>query len=110
MGTSPLVPLFVIVVTVAFQGLLYGTELANQSFPSDLFEYEDRDCEGFFDGAACIARAIYDFLRVVVGIPVLFWNLGTFNVPGAPTLVRVLIGGMLAGCIVWTLAEFFRGN
>lgn len=106
-NAGPIVVLAIVVLTLIFEGMLYGSELAEQSFPT-LDEPEEEDCSGFLDGFACGVRAAWNFIRMLFGVVAFFYNLVTFNVPGAPWFVRVFVGAIFGGSILWTLAVFIR--
>lgn len=109
MAASPIPVLLIVVATLTFQAMLFGSELAEKSFPT-LEEPEAGDCDGFLDGFACGVDYVVNFISVVFGVVAFFFNLVTFNVPGAPWFVRLLVGGAIGGSIVWSVATLFRGN
>lgn len=94
--------LAIIVVTLVFEGLLFGEELENFSFP----QFEEPTSGGFF-GAL---EALLSIVKVVWGAVLFFFDLLTFNVPGAPWYVRVPVGAILGGGLVWSIATLIRGT
>lgn len=111
MAASPVAVLSVILCTLAFEGLLFGTELAEKSFPS--FDAPaERNCGAlqFLCDTADAVAAAFAVIQGIWGVFVFFFNLLTFNIPGAPWFVRLVAGGALGGGIIWSLAGLFRGN
>lgn len=112
MALSPLPILAVIVCTLVFEGLVFGDTLAEKSFPE--FEEVEETCaeggDGFFAGIECFVAKVVFFLRVIGGVVAFFFNLITFNVPGAPWFIRAVIGTFMTAGIGWSVATFFRGN
>lgn len=102
MASSPMVVLSVIVLTLVFEGLLFGEELAEASFPS----FEQPEGGGFFD----VLDAVLAIVQAIWGTVVFVFNLVSFNVPGAPWFVRAPIGFILGGGLVWSIATLVRGN
>lgn len=115
MGTSPVVGIVIVVLTLTFQGLLFGADIAEKSFP-DLIrpEHQTQDCDGFFDGFVCAFENVIAFIAnifiVLFGAIIFLFNMITFNVPGAPWFVRVPFGALMFGLIGWPAFTFFRGN
>lgn len=102
MAASPVPILAIIILTLTFEGLLFGSEIADRSFPS----YEEPQSGGFWGALDAVVAVV----QVIWGAVVFFFNLITFNVPGAPWYIRVPIGAMLGGGLVWSLATLIRGN
>lgn len=109
MAASPIPVLLIIVGTLVFQGMLFGSELAEKSFPT-LEKPEAGDCEGLIDGFVCGVNYVVDFFRVLFGVIAFFFNLITFNVPGAPWFVRAFLGAAMGCAILWSVVTLFRGN
>lgn len=99
---SPVPHLLVMTVVLVFQGVLFGSEIAEESFP----EFEEPSSGGFF-GAL---EALLAVVQAVWGVVVFVFNLVTFNVPGAPWFIRVPIATYFGGTIVWSLASLIRGS
>lgn len=102
MAKSPALVLAIVLSTMVFMTLLFGEEIAEKSFPT----FEQPSSGGFF-GAL---DAILAILQGIWGVIVFFFNLLTFNIPGAPWYVRVVAGGLLGGGLLWSIAELFRGT
>lgn len=99
----------VILATLSFEGLVFGGELAEQSFPK--FEQPNEgDCSGFLDGVACFFGWIVEVAKLIFGTVVFLFNLVTFNVPGTPLFIKVVLSGGIIGSIVWCVATLIRGN
>lgn len=94
--------LAIVMITITFEGLLFGSEIAARSFPSF-----DQPTSGGFFGAL---DAILAVLQAVWGAIVFFFNLLTFNIPGAPWWIRIPIGSILGGGFVWSIAALIRGG
>lgn len=103
MAPSPVPVLAVIILTISFQALLFGDELAERSFPS----FEEPEETGGFFGAFDVIAAI---LKTIWGVVVFFTNLLTFNVPGAPTFIRVIVGSIMGGGLIWSIATLIKGT
>lgn len=102
MGTSPLVILAIIALTLVFEGLLFGSEIEDFQLP----QFEEPKSGGFF----AVLDALLSIVQVIWGVVLFFFNLVTFNVPGAPWYIRVPVGTMLTGGLVWSIATLIRGN
>lgn len=105
--------LAVVFLTLAFEGLVFGGELASQSFPQPIDS--GTACSG--TGLDLIANCVFAFFegvlnvfRVIFGVVAFIWNLITFNVPGAPDYVRYPVGGIIVVGLVWSIAGLIRGN
>jgi hypothetical protein len=115
MGTSPVIALTIVMLTLTFEGLLFGEELAEKSFP-DLIDpaHESQDCDGFFDGFVCAIETVLsyigNFFIILFGAIVFIINAITFNVAGAPWFVRVPMGTLMGTMILWPAVTLFRGN
>lgn len=102
MAESPIVPLSLIGLSLAFMGLLYGSELAQDAFPT--FE---QPSSGGWIGALDALLAV---VQGVWGVIVWLGRAITFDVPGAPWYIRLAVGTYFGGAIVWAIATLFRGN
>lgn len=94
--------LAIVLITLTFEGLLFGSEIAERGLPS----FERPNTGGFF-GALDALLAI---VSGVWGAILFFLNLVTFNVPGAPWWIRLPVGGLLGGGLIWSIAVLFRGG
>lgn len=94
--------LAIVLLTVTFEGMIFGQELAERSFPT----YEEPQSSGFFG----VLDALLAIVKVIWGAVVFFFNLITFNVPGAPWWVRLPVGGLIGGGFVWSVATLIRGG
>lgn len=99
---NPVPILAIITIVLTFEGLLFGEELAQYSFP----EFNEPESGGFFG----ILDALLAIVQAVWGAVVFFLNLLTFNVPGAPWYVRLPIGAILSGGLIWSIAVLIRGG
>lgn len=102
MSNTALSLLVVIILTLTFEGLLFGEELAERSFPS----FEEPSSSGFF----AVLEALLSIVKVIWGTVVFLFNLITFNVPGAPWWVRLPAAGVLGGGLIWSIAILIRGG
>lgn len=87
---------FIAVVVTLFQGLLYGSELDE----TDNVDFDQPT--GILDIIATIFASIWAFI-------VTLFNFFTFNVPGAPWYVRVLVSGMYVAAFSLTIVAILRG-
>lgn len=101
--------LFVVISTLAFEGLLFGSEIAADTF-GDIVSPEEQDCSGFLDGVACVFTFIFDVFETIFAGIVFLFRLITFDVPGAPWWVKVPVAGLLGGGIILVVIQVFRGN
>ena len=115
MASSPLVVLSIVFLTLAFEGLVFGGEIASQSFPKP--EEAPASCGEGDDAlsriANCITSVVYGIVntaKVIFGVVAFLFNLITFNVPGAPAYIRFPVGGIIVVGIVWSVAGLIRGN
>lgn len=92
----------IVLVTVAFEGLIFGAEIAERSFPA----FDQPQSGGFF----AVLDALLAIVQTIWGAVVFFFNLLTFNIPGAPFWVRVPVGGLIGGGFVWSVATLVRGG
>lgn len=114
-AVSPLPVLIIVVGVLVFQALLFGGELAEKSFPTIKNEEgTTEDCDSVFGDFGCgvrnVLQSIWNFFRVIGGVIAFFFNLVTFNVPGAPWFVRLVVGSFIGSALVWSVAGLFRGN
>lgn len=116
MASSPLVVLAIVSLTLTFEAMIAGSEIAAASFPE--FEaLDDGTCDegvqcedGFFAGLKRIGNYIGNFFQIIWGVLVFFTKLMTFDVGGTPWPIRVPLSTLLIGSTVWSLATLFRGN
>lgn len=119
-AASPLVVVVIALSTMGFEALVFGEELAASSFPDFLpvnFDECDDSGSGFFsfdDRIGCffanVGHAIANFFIFLYGAGVFFWNVVSFNVGGAPWFVRLVVGSIFGGTVLWALVGVFRGN
>ena len=102
MGINPMPVFAAVLLILAFEGLLFGADLAERSFPS----FEEPRTGGFF----AALDAILAVVKAVWGGVVFFFNLITVNVPGAPWYIRLPVGGILGGSLIWSIMEMVRGK
>lgn len=102
MGSTAMTVLSVVILTLTFEGLLFGEALAQQSFPT----FTEPSSGGFFG----VLDALLAIVQAVWGAVLFFFNLVTFNVPGAPWWIRLPVGGLLGGGLVWSVATLVRGG
>ena len=127
MGYAPISALAIVFLTLAFEGLVFGTDLAEQSFPEfQPVEYDDcvfepgggipilsdvGEATGYI---GCILANTFTVLVNVVlavfGTIAFLFNLLTFNVPGAPDYIRFPVGGIIVATILISSVMIFRGN
>lgn len=106
----PVLPLlFVIIGSLVFEGLVYGAEIAEETF-AEFAEPEDRDCSGFLDGVACVFGFVIDVFQAIFAAVVFLFRLITFDVPDAPWWIRVPIATVLGGGLILVVVQIFRGN
>lgn len=102
MAPSPVGVLMTVIVTLTFTGLAFGEEIAQDSFP----EFEEPEGGGFWG----VLDALTAIVQAIWGAVVFFFNLITFNIPGAPWWIRVPVGTALTGSLGWSLASLIRGG
>lgn len=102
MAFSPIPHVIVMVGALVFQGVFYGEEIAEESFP----EYEQPNTEGFWGAVEALTAVV----NTVWGAVVFLFNLITFNIPGSPWWSRVVVSTYFGGTIFWSIATLIRGN
>ena len=102
MGASPMPILAIVILVLVFEGLLFGEEIAEQALPT----FNQPQSGGFW-GAL---DALISVVQAVWGSVLFFLSLLTFNVPGAPWFVRVPIGALLGGGLIYSVVTIIRGN
>lgn len=114
MSSAPITILLVATATLAFQAMIFGTSLVENSL---LPTIEMRDCQadlGPLETIGCVLRnvgaAIANFFIMLTSVALFFWNALTFNIDGAPILVRVFVGTIAFGSVGWAIASLFRGT
>lgn len=114
MAANPIGIIAIIITTLTFTGLLYGNELAANSFPA-LLDTDYGTCTSSgLDAIGCyIGKTVAFVLNifiVIYGGAVFLFNLISFNIPGTPWYVRTIIGSVLGGGILWSVVSLLRGN
>lgn len=109
MAPSPVPVLAIVTLTLVFEALLFGGAIAHETFKAPE-EPPAIDCTGFFDGAACTINAVLGFFRSMWGVLAFFFALLTFDVPGAPWFIRLLVGTFVTGATIWSVASLIRGG
>lgn len=98
MAANPVPVLAVIIIVLVFEAMIGGEELVQESFP-------DFD-EGSFGGIDILG----DIITGIFGTVAYIFNLITFNVGGAPWFIRVPVGTVLGGALIWSITTLIRGN
>ena len=113
--------LTVILGTLGFEAAVTGGNIIASSFPT-LFNVSFNDCSqnGFWSNGfglgtiSCwfvnLGFVIIDFVLLLVGVVLICWNLISFNIPGAPVIVRAMVGSFFGFVIVYSGAQLFRGT
>lgn len=101
MAMNPLPVLAIVTISLVFQGLLFGQEIAERSFPT--FEKPEEGAWGALEAAGNVLLSLW-------GVVVFLYNLVSFNVPGAPWYARVIVGGITGSAVIWSIATLVRGN
>ena len=102
MASNPIPILVIAIITYSGMGLMYGSEIAERSFPS----FEEPESSGFFGAIEGAGAAI----QQVWGVVVFVFNFITFNVPGAEWWVRAPLTVIFGGSLTWSIATLIRGN
>lgn len=118
---NPIPFLAIILAVLAFEGLVFGQDLAASSFPtpSDV-DFASCTADGVWNAGfgfgfiGCVFQqvlnVIVNFFKFLYGTAVFFFGLISFNVGGAPLFVRFFLGSIFGGTILWSLAGLFRGG
>lgn len=127
MNINPMPVLAIIVLTLAFEGLVYGAGIAQSSFPESTqvsfggcsfepgggipFLSDVGEAVGYI---GCLLgnafNLVVNVFKVILGTVIFLYNLISFNIPGAPGFVRLIMGSLLGGGILLTVVAIFRGN
>lgn len=102
MAESPIIVLTVIMFVLVGEGLLFGAEIAERSFPA----FEEPSSSGLLgavEGAVSVLQAVW-------GAVVFFFNMITFNIPGAEFWVRAPMTVIFGGALFWSISSLARGN
>jgi hypothetical protein len=114
-SSSPVAVLMVVLLTLGFEGLLFGSQVASASFP-EMSKSADANCSdnnGLSFIGCLIGNAwafVVNVFKVIFGAIAFFFNLVSVNIPGAPWFVRLFIGGAIGGALIWGIAALFRGG
>lgn len=114
LASNPIPVLAIVLLTLAFEGLLFGNQLAGASFPASS-TVDFGGCSGSgLDYIGCVIGNTFSFIinvfKIIFGVVAFFFNLVSFNVPGAPWFVRLFLGGVMGGALLWSIAGLFRGD
>lgn len=124
MSSAPIVILITATLSIVFTSALYGTELAERSqvFQSLTISPCVNDQSGNFfsditHAVGWIGCNLLAFLETIANLFILlgnviafFFNALTFNIPGAPTYVRLVVSVIAIGGVGWAIASLFRGT
>ena len=99
---NPLTFLAVIALTSTVVAMIGGEELAQESFP----EFDEPDSGGFWGSL----DALVSVVQGIWGVVVYLFNLLTFNIGGAPWWIRVPVGAINGGGLLWSIATLIRGG
>lgn len=110
---NPIPFLFIIVGTLTFTALIYGNELAAQSYP-EMRDVNFSECDGgALETMACLFKNVFltigNAFAFIFGSIAFLWNLVSFNIPGAPTFIRFFLGSTLGFGLVWSIVVLTRG-
>lgn len=107
---APIALLFILAVTFTFQAAFLGEDFNEISF--DIENPRNQTEEGGFlesftpdvlNTLAAIIGTIWGFVKT-------FFNFLTFNVTGAPTWIRFIVGMTISGSLAWSIAALLRGG
>jgi hypothetical protein len=113
--SSIITALSIVGLTAVFMGLFLGQSLAEQSYPP-FFNVNFGSCAGNpLSVIGCwvsnVGALIINLFIFLYGTVVFFINILTFNVPGAPSWIRTIIGTLMGGTVLWSIATaLFRGS
>lgn len=94
----PVLPLLAVLsCSLAFEGLVYGQAIAEASFPT-------------LSAPTNPLEVLFGVIGIVFGGIVFFLNLLTFNVPDAPTWVRVPFATIFGGGLFFLILGLIRGS
>jgi len=101
-GSLPQKILVIVLFTLTLEGLMFGQEIAEKSFPT----FEEPSSTGFF-AALEVGLAV---IKAIWGGILFFLNLITFGLPDVPWWVRVPVGGSMSGATIWAIIQLIRGT
>lgn len=109
---APFAILLLIGVVFAFELMFLGAQETpgpnQEAYDPGASKFDDinnssDETFGFVSTVAGLVDAIIDFIKTM-------FDLLTFNIPGAPTVVRFPITVGIVGGLAWSIATLFRGN
>lgn len=123
-NAAPAALLILVTLVYIFEALLFAQVMAEKRFPE--FGVDRTDCDQIreedFDAPFGIGAMQYFFARVACGLDNLgaalgdvwagvgwFVDLLTFNIPGAPPLVRFGLFGTVCSILLWSVIALLRG-
>lgn len=92
----------VLIVVLTFEGLLFGAEIAERTFPT----ISAPEGGGFWSSLSGVVAVVQGAIALVV----FMFNLITFGIPGVPDFIRVMIGGIQGVALVYSAFVLFRGG
>ena len=118
---NPLPVLSVIAMVLAFEGLLFGQDIVASSFPAfNDVDFQDCFSTGFIASGfglgyiSCVVVQVFNiivnFFKFLYGTVVFFVKLLSFDIGGAPTWIRYVLGSITTGTILWSIAGLARGS
>lgn len=118
---NPTPALAVIVMVLAFEGLLFGQDVVASSFPQfNDVDFADCFSTGFVSSGfglgyiSCVVVQVFNivinFFKFMYGTVVFFVKLLSFDIGGAPTWIRFLVGSFFTASILWAIAGLARGS
>lgn len=119
-SVAPVSILLIAVSVIGFQSLMFGTSLVESSVIASI-EYTECTADDdvnrigdAFKNIACYIGNFFKFLGnvslVIASVVRFFFNALTFNIPGAPIVVRIIVGTAFIGSIGWAIAGLSRGT
>lgn len=111
---NPIPFLLIVVVTIGFEAMLFGEEIAQQSIIVPLPEIDSCDGLSGFDAMGCsmvaFLKNIGKGFAVFANVIAFLFNAATFNVPGAPPIVRAIVATLFSGTLAWVIVTQIRGT
>lgn len=103
--------LVVAVGTIAFEAMVFGEDLVESSIFTTI-EYGDCSTGDFFDVLGCVVlnffKGLVNTVLIVSSVIRFLFNALTFNIPGAPMAIRIVVSSVFIGGIGFAIVSMVK--